>query len=76
MVEDTGFVELVDMFLKLYIVIVLTKGKGNTMHYREKFIVFIVFIVFSVVFVILSIIAYMFIWNSDLPLWAKVWLSN
>lgn len=73
MVEDTGFVELVDMFLKLYIVIVLTKGRGNTMHYREKFIVFIVF---SVVFVILSIIAYMFIWNSDLPLWAKVWLSN
>ena len=29
---------------------------------------------FCVVFVILSIVAGVFIWNSDLPLWAKIGL--
>ena len=32
------------------------------------------FVVFCVVVVILSIVAEVFIWNSDLPLWAKIWL--
>ena len=41
------------------------------MHNRKTFKAFVML---CVVFVILSIVAGAFIWNSDLPLWAKIWL--